>query len=645
MKAAKSKRSNLESAFRNTKSTETEALYKAHCLKYKKLLTASKRSYYRTLISSNQNSPKKMWQAVNSLLGRNLPKILPNAESASVLATSFLNFFNDKIVKLCTSIPLNIHNPLPDDSCFNAPPVLSEFEPATVDEILNLISISNDSTCSLDVIPTKLLKSCANALSYPITRLINLSLSDGSFPNDLKHAIVNPLLKKSSLPKDQLSSYRPISNLNFISKLLERVIYSRMCKHLESFPSLSCFQSAYRKFHSTETALLRIHNDLNLAMERSQVSALILLDLSAAFDTVDHTILLSRLSSSFGITNSALSVFSSYLSNRSQTVLIDQSQSHKLPLLLGVPQGSVLGPLLFTLYTTPLSHLLSSMSMNFHFYADDTQIYISFSNTDTDQALRKLTGALDSIFSWFCANRLAVNPSKTEYLLIGTSKQRSMILNSSIHFQNNALIPSKSARNLGVIFDSELNFKDHISSVCRSSFFQIRQLRQIRSSLDMNSAIILANALVHSKIDYCNSLFYGVPSSSIVRLQYVQNSLARVVCNASKFQSHSSTLLRKLHWLPIPERIQYKIALLTFKTLKFGLPSYLSDLLTLYHPGRTLRSSNLNLLSVPDIRSKIGRRSFSFSAPMVWNSLPCELRSLTCLASFRSRLKTHLFPP
>ena len=338
-------------------------------------------------------------------------------------------------------------------------------------------------------------------------------------------------------------------------------------------------------------------------------------------------------------------MISSYLSKRSQSVTIDNTFSLNLPLLRGVPQGSVLGPLLFTLYTTPLSHLLADSSLQFHFYADDTQIYLSFSSTNSDEALAKLTSTLDQVHSWFSANRLVVNPSKTEYLLIGTAQQRSKITNSSISFKDVSLRPTDSARNLGVIFDSNLDFKGHISSVCRSSFFQIRQLRQIRPSLDRNSAIVLANSLVHSKIDYCNSLLNGLPNTSITRLQYVQNYLARVVCNTTKLRSHTATLLKSLHWLPISERIKFKIATLTFKAINFRKPSYLSELLTSYQPSRSLRSSGTNLLSVPDIRSEIGRRSFSYAAPKLWNSLPPDLRSCTCISTFQGKLKTHVFPP
>jgi len=194
------------------------------------------------------------------------------------------------------------------------------------------------------------------------------------------------------------------------------------------------FQSAYRKFHSTETALLRIHNDLLLASNQQKVSALVLFDLSSAFDTIDHNILLARLQSTFGFSGSALAVLTSYLSNRSQFVSILNHHSHSLPLSTGVPQGSVLGPLLFSLYTSPITNIFTNSPVSFHLYADDTQLYISFSSSDSSTNLSILSSTLDSVYSWLTLNRLSVNPSKTEYLLIGTKPQRDKIIDRSFSF-------------------------------------------------------------------------------------------------------------------------------------------------------------------------------------------------------------------
>jgi hypothetical protein len=470
-----------------------------------------------------------------------------------------------------------------------------------------------------------------------------LSLSKGSFPTPYKHALVKPLLKKYNLPPQDLTSYRPISNLNFISKIIERVIHNRLSTHLNTFPSLSPFQSAYRRLHSTETALLRIQNDLLIAINQQKVSALVLLDLSAAFDTIDHTILLSRLSSFYGISGSALDLISSYLHDRTQSVSINACSTLPAPLLTGVPQGSVLGPLLFSLYTSPISQIFSNSPVSYHLYADDTQLYISFSASDSTKNLVILSSILDSVHSWLFANRLTVNPSKTEYLLIGTPQQRSKVTSCSIQFHGTTLTPSGTARNLGIIYDSDLSLKKHIASVCQTSFFHIRQLRQVRSSLDTNSAIILANSLVSSRLDYCNSLFYGLPDCSIHRLQRVQNSLARVVLPFVKRQHHITPALQKLHWLPVKKRIIFKIATLTFKTLQHQQPSYLYELLNRHNPVRSLRSTLQNQLVTPRINSENGRRSFQYAAPVIWNSLPPSLRAMQCLTTFRSHLKTHLF--
>jgi hypothetical protein len=642
----KSLRSKLETAYRRNKTDATKLAFRRQANVVSKLITTARRSYYRTLISHSSKQPKKLWASLNSLLSRKTSPPLPHSPSPSLLATSFLNFFGDKIVKLRStldSLPASLTSPhLPPPF---PPPSLSTFSPATIDEVRSAILSSSDATCSIDLIPTRLLKSCLNALLLPLTTLINLSISDSVFPDEFKLAIVTPLHKNHSLPTHDLSSYRPISNLNFISKILERIIHNRLNQHLNSFPSLSPYQSAYRKFHSTETALLRIYNDLLVAISQQKLSALVLLDLSAAFDTIDHTILLSRLTSNFGISGSALSLISSYLSNRSQSVSIQSHISPPAPITTGIPQGSVLGPLLFCLYTTPLTYLFSNYPVSYHLYADDTQLYISFSSSDSLAHLSILSSTLNSVFDWFTSNRLSVNPSKTEFLLVGTPQQRSKFSSPTITFQGSSLPYVSSCRNLGVIFDSDLSFKKHISSVCSSSFYHIRQLRQIRSSLDRNSAIVLANSLVSSKLDYCNSLFYGLPDLSLNRLQLVQNALARVVVPTVRRSHHISPTLRSLHWLPIPQRIKYKIASITFKTLHHLQPSYLLNLLTPYCPSRLLRSSDQHMLTVPFFKSSQSRRSFLFAAPTIWNSLPLSLRASSSISSFHTGLKTHLFPP
>jgi len=239
------------------------------------------------------------------------------------------------------------------------------------------------------------------------------------------------LLKKSTLDKDELSNYRPISNLSVISKIIQRVVKSRLIDHLTSSKLLNPHQSAYCKHHSTVTALRYIHRHLINAIGSQKISCLCLLDLSAAFDTIDHNILTTRLSSWFGIHGSVLSWFKSYLSSHSFCVKCDDNLSSFHTSSCGVPQGSVLVPLLFVMYTTPLSTLISSLSLDHHLYADDTQLF-SFYPLNFDSSISHLQDTLQHISSWMTANLLTLNSSKTEFLLIGLKNQLAKIHNSSL---------------------------------------------------------------------------------------------------------------------------------------------------------------------------------------------------------------------
>ena len=311
-------------------------------------------------------------------------------------------------------------------------------------------------------------------------------------------------------------------------------------------------------FHSTETTLLTIHNDFILAMDRGEVTSLILLDLSAAFDTVDHSILLHRFQNWFGLHGTSLDWFFilSYLTFSGSL----HPKFHFIFFKSFLWCTSRFRPcsLLFTLYTTPLGSVISKNSIKYHLYADDTQLYISFTPSNSTSSLEILSNTFSDILSWMNSNKLLLNPSKTEFLLIGTKQQRLKFSQLTTLSLTNDIIPvSSSARNLGFIFDSDMSFTDQINSLSKSCHFHIRDIRRIRHLLPLSAATALANSLVSSKLDYCNSLYNGISQANLNKIQRIQNTLARVVTNTSKFK-HITPILKKLHWLPIKQRIDYK---------------------------------------------------------------------------------------
>ena len=477
---AKRERSRFERCWCRWKSPFDRKKFRAQCNSVRTLISKAKSSFLSNLVFESSTNPRTLWKTLNTILHRNPSNSFPESPDASFLANTFLDFFKDKIDRICTKF-LPSHSPDPFLFPPASPPKMINFIPATLAEIYKLISASESKQCPLDSIPTFLLKLCFNELGPIITNLVNLSLSEGIFPSSFKQALVQPLLKKPSLSTDDLNNFRPISNLIFISRILEKVIASRIQFHLSSNSLSSSFQSAYRIFHSTETTLLKIHNDLILAMDRGEVTSLILLDLSAAFDTVDHSILLTRLQNWFGLDGLSLDWFSSYLSLRSQAVSINDSISAFSTLSCGVFQGSVLGPLLFTLYTTPLGSVISKNSLKYHLFADDTQLYISFTPTNSALSLETLTTTFNDILSWMNLNKLLLNPSKTDFLLIGTKQQR--LTFSDVQTYLSAMISFQSqSSSLTLIC---LSIKSTLYS--KSCHFHIRDIRRIRHSLPLSA--------------------------------------------------------------------------------------------------------------------------------------------------------------
>lgn len=627
-----------ERKWRKTKLQIHFNILKENICNYNQSIKIARQEYFSNLIDSNKNNSRVLFTTIDKLI--NPPPSVHSELLSTDKCNEFAEFFKDKISKIRTAVATKQVSKYTEID--PAPRPMSSFvsfNPINENVLKKAINNLKSSTCASDPIPTSFFKIVYTCFSGELLNIINHHLQTGIFPSTFKKAIVKPLLKKSTLDPSVLNNFRPISNLMFISKILEKLVLWQLLDHLNSNLIFEKFQSGFRANHSTETALVKVVNDIRIHLDNGNLSVLMLLDLSAAFDTVDHEILISRLENWVGLGGPVLNLFRTYLLDREFYVSIDVFTSTGVSSTCGVPQGSILGPILFSLYMLPLGAIIRKFNIDFHFYADDTQIYIAVTPKNL-QPVDDLLHCLSDINLWMAQIFLQLNQDKTEVLVIGNEIKRKTVIS---HLENKGLKVTTQARNLGVILDSNLNFEAHIRSVTSKAFYHLKNIAKVKPFLSHGDAEKLVHAFITSRLDYCNSLLTGLPSKIINRLRVVQNAAARVLTNTKKYE-HITPVLKSLHWLPIDFRIHFKVLLLVYKALHGLAPVYITDLLTNYVPVRALRSSDSLKLSIPRTRTKTyGEAAFSSFAPRLWNELPLDLKNSDTMETFKKNLKTYLF--
>lgn len=633
-------------AFETYRESKLEA-HKRYYKDLKRLVETSilneKRAYFNEYVNSTIGNSKLFWQNIKKkiLIDPSKSDTLPDCFSdPHIINNHFLNIPHSKNIPKTTLSFFNTHN-------FNNNSI---FELSTVSEnsiAAYITSLTSNATGSDGINRDMILLTLPCTLNI-ITHLVNKSITDGVVPLCWKSALVNPLPKVDR--PTNLNELRPISILPYLSKLLERAVYNQLMKYVEENKMLPELQSGFRRGRGTVTALLDVIDNILTERDLGNGSILALLDFSRAFDCLDTQLLLAKLNY-YGLNEHALSWFDNYLSHRQQIVrlTIDNGNtllSDPLPVTRGVPQGSILGPLLFIIYSSDLTHEIKHCK--FHCYADDVQLYISVPPCNTTVALHKLNKDLDNIAAWSDRNALVLNPSKSKFMVLGTKNQIKKIINNSdltltINSQKIEMVTE--AKNLGLLIDSNLRFEKHVQNLITNCFYRLKILYKIREVLSERARITLCESLILSRLNYSDIVFGPCLLAKTQRLiQRIQNACCRFCFNVPQ-RTHITPFLNEASMLRMEARRQLHLATLMFDLMKFKNPQYLYNKLSfpLFNEGygtpRTIRP----VLSLQRHRSAAFRGSFRYQATKCWNNIPPPIRNIKSKYTFKISYKKYLF--
>lgn len=485
-----------------------------------------------------------------------------------------------------------------------------------------------------DQIEPYFLQLAARLIADPVSDIFNLSLNSGAIPNSWKSALVLPLLKGGD--PTNLDNYRPISRLSVMAKLFESLLNEQIKHFLADHSVLSPMQSGFRQGHSTVTAVASVTNDIITALDNKKSCAALFIDLSKAFDTVCHDLLLERLKS-IGFSPSVIKWFSNYLSGRTQCVTVGNCSSSSLEVKMGVPQGSILGPILFSIYINNLGAGLSPTKV--HLYADDTILYTFASSVQ--EAVNYLQSAFNKIQNSLVGLRLVLNAKKTKFMIFTRSRTP---CNAAIFTMNGAQLEKVSSyKYLGIWLDDKLSFSTHIECLLKKLRPKLGFYFRQRKCFPYKARKRLVESTFLSVLDYGDIIYMHSSQFLLKKLDVLYHSALRFITGTAN-RTHHCLLYEMLQWSSLSLRRKFHLLIFTLKALMGKLPQYISNLLSYHTSIHCTRSTNKMLLITPSIRTELGKTSFSYYASYAWNDLQntLHLETLPSVNTFKNLLKSAL---